>query len=115
MPQKFCWRCGAIKPYNHKHRLPRPDTPNRRATKGIGARGKAWRRVRAEFLRDHPICQHEDGCIATATHVHHLDGEGPIGSRGLDPTNFMALCPSHHGQIEAAARRRADTGEWVGA
>ena len=116
MPQKFCWRCGGIVPHDHKHRLPRPDTPNRRATKGIGARGKAWRRVRAEYLRDNPTCQHPDGCIAPATHVHHIDGEGPIGERGLDRSNLVGMCAHHHGVVEAAtARRRNEAGEWIGA
>ena len=63
---------------------------------------------------DHPICGYPEGCIAEASHVHHLDGEGPIGERGLDPSNLLALCPSHHGVIEAAARRRGDEGKWVG-
>jgi hypothetical protein len=112
MPMKFCHRCGIV-PHNHKHRLPRPDTPNRRATKGQGDRGRAWRRVRAEFLRDFPICQHEEGCIAEATHVHHIDGEGPTGERGLDRDNLRAMCPSHHGIIEAAQRRRGEDGQWI--
>lgn len=110
---KFCWRCGSIQPYNHKHRNPRPDTPNRRATKGQGERGREWRRVRAAFLRDHPLCQHPDGCVAPASHVHHLDGEGPIGERGLDPSNLLAVCASCHGRIEVAARRRGDDGQWI--
>ena len=116
MPQRFCWRCGSIQPYDHKHRSPRPDTENRRATKGIGERGRAWRRVRAEFIRDHPVCQHPEGCIAPATQVHHIDGQGPVGERGLDPSNLLACCASHHSAIEAAtARPRDDEGRWVAA
>ena len=116
--QKYCWRCGGLVPHGHKHRDPeverrRRQDPNQKAIRGQGAIGRAWRRERAAYLRLHPICQHEDGCIAPASHVHHLDGEGPTGARGLDHSNFQGLCPSHHGQVEDAKRRRDDEGKWV--
>jgi len=36
-----------------------------------------------------------------ATEVHHLDGGGPLGSRGLDETNLQALCKEHHSVVTA--------------
>jgi 5-methylcytosine-specific restriction protein A len=116
--QKHCWRCGKAVPMNHKHRdkakeRQRRQDPNQRALRGIGAIGRAWRRERARYLRLHPVCQHEDGCIEPASHVHHLDGLGPTGPKGLDHSNFRGLCPSHHGQVEDAQRRRDDKGQWL--
>lgn len=60
-----------------------------------------WRATRARFLRDHLFCEHEAGCANLAVDVHHVDGEGPLGPRGHDPTNLRALCKSHHSAITA--------------
>jgi 5-methylcytosine-specific restriction protein A len=57
-----------------------------------------WRRTRAAFLRAHPICEDPSGCIERATDVDHIDGLGPNGPRGHDPTNLKALCHPHHSQ-----------------
>jgi hypothetical protein len=115
---KYCVRCGGLVELGHKHRdrgkeRARRSDPNQRAIRGIGPIGRAWRRERAAFLRLHPICQHESGCLEPASHVHHLDGRGPIGPAGLDHGNFLGLCPSHHGQVEDAQRRRDDDGKWL--
>lgn len=59
----------------------------------------AWRKTRAEYLRVHPFCQDEAGCIEPATDVHHIDGLGPRGPLGHDFDNLMALCHAHHSQI----------------
>lgn len=67
------------------------------------ARGydERWRRTRRSFLRAHPVCQHEAGCIQPATDVHHLDGLGPRGPRGHDRENLVSLCHAHHSAITA--------------
>jgi ribose 1,5-bisphosphokinase PhnN len=41
------------------------------------------------------------GCVAKATDVDHIDGEGPLGPRGHDWTNLRALCHSHHSKRTA--------------
>jgi hypothetical protein len=123
MPRRYCYRCAAegrealVDP-GHKHRnrekeRARRADPNQRAYRGIGPDGRAWRRERAAFLRRNPLCQHDDGCVEPAAHVHHKDGLGPTGPLGLDHSNFVGLCPSHHGQVEDAKRRRDDAGKWV--
>lgn len=111
--RKYCYRCGGVVDPEHVHRTPRSrTTPNDKAIAGIGPIGRAWRRERAAYLRLHPICEWKDGCLTEASHVHHIDGKGPTGERGLDHSNFMALCPSHHGQIEASRQVRDPDGRW---
>lgn len=78
----------------------RRKTPEQEMYAGHGSRGRAWRRARAQFKRTHPICEDETGCIMPTEHVHHLDGD-PLGPRGLDPTNFQALCLPHHSKKTA--------------
>lgn len=104
-------RCKA---HRTKKRTDR-ETPNQQAYAGIGSLGRQWRRVRAEQLRRFPICQWHEGCISPAEHVHHLDGKGPAGQRGLDPTNLASLCVPHHAQEEAAIRPRGEDGRWMAA
>lgn len=67
-----------------------------------------WRRTRGEYLRTHPICEDEAGCIQVATDVDHIDGLGPKGPRGHDDENLRALCHSHHSQRTA----RDQAGGW---
>lgn len=75
-----------------------------------GARGydARWRKTRAAYLRAHPICQHEDGCIEPATDVDHIDGLGPKGPQGHDFENLRAYCHRHHSQRTA----RDQPGGW---
>jgi 5-methylcytosine-specific restriction protein A len=60
-----------------------------------------WRKTRSDFLRTYPVCQHPEGCLAPATDVHHLDGQGPKGPQGHDWLNLQGLCHSHHSQATA--------------
>ena len=60
-----------------------------------------WRKTRAAFIKAHPYCQDEAGCLAEATDVHHLDGLGPKGPQGHDWANLQSLCHSHHSRITA--------------
>lgn len=57
-----------------------------------------WRRTRAAFLRDNPLCVHclAAGRVTEATVADHLDNEGPLGPRGHDHANLQALCKAHH-------------------
>jgi hypothetical protein len=115
---KHCHRCGKAVPRDHKHRdkeaeRRRRQDPNQKAIRGIGPIGRAWRRERAAYLGLHPICQWHEGCLNSAIHVHHIDGLGPTGPKGLDHSNFRGLCPSHHGKTEDAERRRDEEGKWI--
>ncbi|KAB8186984.1 HNH endonuclease [Nonomuraea phyllanthi] len=74
----------------------------------------AWQRTRAAYLKNHPRCECED-CEAlpyeqrpAATDVDHIDGLGPNGPRGHDPSNLRALTKSHHSRRTA----RDQPGGW---
>lgn len=67
------------------------------AERGYDAR---WRRTRADFLLEHPLCS-EVHCLALAVDVDHIDGEGPLGPRGHDFSNLRPFCQPHHSQRTA--------------
>lgn len=77
------------------------------AAQGYGAR---WRKVRARFLRSHPICQVTD-CWLKATDVDHVTLRRDLVAQGVanpDADEYLqALCHSHHSQKTAA-----ETGGW---
>jgi 5-methylcytosine-specific restriction protein A len=107
--------CGRI---SDKRRCPehrkRKATAKRRATYGVGPRGAAWRKLSAEYLRTHPYCECDDpACMLPSEQVHHVDGQGATGERGLDPTNLLALSASCHAALEAKQRQRGQEGRWA--
>lgn len=59
-----------------------------------------WRKTRARYLRAlNPLACENCGRTPTEAgplEVDHLDGLGPRGPRGHDPTNLQALCKSCH-------------------
>lgn len=69
--------------------MPRSVRPSA-AARGYDAR---WRRIRARYLRAHPICELED-CDRPSVDVDHIDGSGPRGDNS--DSNLMALCKPHH-------------------
>jgi 5-methylcytosine-specific restriction protein A len=81
---------------------------------GVGPRGAAWRKLSAEYLRTHRYCECPDeSCMLPAEQVHHVDGLGPTGPRGLDKSNLLALSASCHAKLEAKLRKRDQEGHWV--
>ena len=61
--------------------------------------GSKWRRLRARFLNDHPLCEQcrLNGKYTAATEVHHIK---PLADGGTnDEQNLMALCKSCHSRI----------------
>ncbi|MER6603924.1 hypothetical protein [Streptomyces parvus] len=70
-------------------------------------RGTRWINASAHYLRTHPYCEC-DACSALpplqrdlATEVDHIDGLGPLGPRGYDPTNWQAMSKRHHSRKTA--------------
>lgn len=58
--------------------------------------GPKWRRVRAEYLREHPWCIdcQAEGLLVPATEVDHVI---PLRLGGADhPSNYAGLCRRHH-------------------
>ena len=73
----------------------------RRPTAAERGYDAAWRKTRAAYLKLHPYCEDESGCIEPADDVDHIDGQGPNGPRGHDPDNLRSLCHSHHSKRTA--------------
>ena len=97
MIQRACQICGAL---SDRQRCPAHRAKDTRPSAAARGYDGAWRLLRARFLRTHRICQHP-GCPYMATEVHHVDGGGPLGWRGLDESNLQALCKEHHSLITA--------------
>jgi len=72
---------------------PRRKRKDRRPSAGKRGYGTRWQRFSKRFLRDNPWCSR---CGAPARQVHHLDGLGPKGPLGFEPSNCEALCGSCH-------------------
>lgn len=99
---KYCARCKAVMPRDHKHRAPdhRPSSSQR----GYDAK---HREDRERYLARHPICE-EPNCEAASTVLDHIDGLGPKGPRGHKEDNWRALCAPCHGRRTA----RDQPGGW---
>jgi 5-methylcytosine-specific restriction protein A len=70
--------------------------------------GRSWRKARTAYLEEHPYCECDE-CAPLlplqrdlATEVDHIDGLGPLGPRGYDPTNLQAMSKRHHSRKTAA-------------
>ncbi|MEA4874383.1 MULTISPECIES: HNH endonuclease signature motif containing protein [Bacillota] len=61
--------------------------------------GRAWKRIRDRYAREHPLCEmcEENGRLTSAEEVHHIL---PISLGGThDKSNLMSLCKSCHNKI----------------
>ena len=57
-----------------------------------------WRKVRADFLREHPLCADclARGIVRAATVVHHLCAIAERPELRLESRNLLALCRDCH-------------------
>jgi 5-methylcytosine-specific restriction enzyme A len=103
MPLYACQVCGRPSP---DRRCPAHRKGPRRSRPSSTERGydRRWRNFRAEQLEHRPICEHPDGCERPAVDLHHLDGLGPNGPRGFDPTNVQPLCHPHRSRVTMGGR-----------
>lgn len=69
--------------------------------------GARWKRLRAWFLRRHPLCEMclQAGRITPATVVDHIKEISDGGSR-YDPDNLQALCIACHNVKTADERTK---------
>ena len=61
--------------------------------------GRAWKKFRARFLLQHPLCEQcrSEGRLTAAEEVHHIL---PLANGGTnDENNLVALCKSCHSKI----------------
>jgi 5-methylcytosine-specific restriction protein A len=66
-----------------------------------------WRRLRAVFLRSHPLCAEcqRKGLLTAAAHVHHKEERKDRPELALDWANLEALCQPCHGRMRSADRQ----------
>ncbi len=76
------------------------------AERGYGHR---WRKARASFLREHPLCAMclADGLTVAATVVDHINPHRGDQSLFWDNSNWQPLCASCH----SGAKQREERGE----
>ena len=61
--------------------------------------GRAWKRIRDRYVREHPFCERcfKEGRLTPVEEVHHIL---PISQGGThDARNLMSLCQSCHTKI----------------
>lgn len=56
-----------------------------------------YRPKRDEYMKNHPVCE-VDGCNNPSNDLHHKNKRN--GNRVYDEKYFMAICRSHHTQID---------------
>lgn len=80
-----------------RHR-PRQDT-DRQKRRALPTNSAAWRKLRAAFLREHPLCMdcEKRGRVTPASVVDHIDGN----AHNNEPGNLAALCASCHSRKTA--------------
>lgn len=63
--------------------------------------GASWKRVRARFLEEHPLCELclYDGKLVPATLVHHKRKVTDGGTNDFE--NLMSLCQNCHSRLHA--------------
>ncbi len=69
--------------------------------------GRAWRRIRLQYIQAHPLCEQceLEGRLTPAEEVHHIV---PLTDGGTnDVSNLMALCKSCHSSITINDGRNA--------
>lgn len=104
---------GSVRCARHQHR--RHETPGARPSAARRGYDRAWRRVRAAFLKRHPVCSGTaagtDGrpsvsCGRPATEVDHVVPIADGGER-LSWSNLQPLCKGCHSRKTAAENRGA--------
>ena len=97
--------CRAVVPRGHRFCTEHTRTTRQRYERSRGnatERGydADWRRFRAAWLADHPLCE---ACmretpprVTAATVVDHIVSIADAPDRRLDPTNTRSLCSRHH-------------------
>lgn len=63
--------------------------------------GRAWKKIRAAFLRENPLCEMcwQDGKLTAADTVHHKRKLSDGGTH--DSSNLQALCETCHSRLHA--------------
>jgi 5-methylcytosine-specific restriction enzyme A len=85
--------------YCRPHRqVARQQQDERRGTAAERGYDSRWRKVRAGFLRSHPLCARceQDGVTTAATVVDHIVAHRGDRAKFWDHDNWQALCKHCH-------------------
>lgn len=60
------------------------------------SRGRPWRRLRASYLAEHPLCEmcEREGAVTAAQELDHI--KALVNGGTDDWNNLQALCKRHH-------------------
>jgi hypothetical protein len=89
-----------------KRKTPRKRTPLRRTSRKQAAALLEYRRLKAKFLREHPLCEFSN-CFDLSNSLHHMQGRGPNLNR---VETFMACCHFHHEWIHRHPNQARELG-----
>ena len=95
---RYCEEHRQIEERRYNHYLRDPDTNKRY--------GRAWKKIRARFLLQHPLCEQcsLENRLTPAQEVHHVV---PLANGGThDENNLLALCKSCHSAITIGTENR---------
>jgi 5-methylcytosine-specific restriction protein A len=95
---RYCNEHRQVAERQYNHYVRDPDTNKRY--------GRAWKKIRARFLLQHPLCEQcKSECRLTAAEeVHHIV---PLANGGThDENNLHALCKSCHSRVTVTGCNR---------
>ena len=69
--------------------------------------GRRWRKIRAQFLAEHPLCVmcEQEGRTSPAMELDHIQKHGGNPELFYDISNLQGLCCFHHRSIKAQMER----------
>ncbi len=69
--------------------------------------GRRWRRLRQQYLADHPLCVFctNEGRVSTATELDHIQKHEGNPELFYDVENLQGLCAHHHRSTKAQMER----------
>lgn len=75
--------------------------------------GSQWRRARAAYLAQHPLCVmcKEQGRVVPASVVDHVIPHKGDAALFWAPANWQSLCQPHHNRTKQAAERADQSGK----
>jgi len=95
---RYCDEHRQVAEHHYNHYLRDPDTNKRY--------GRAWKKIRARFLLQHPLCEQcrLENRLTPAQEVHHIV---PLANGGThDENNLLALCKSCHSRVTVTGCNR---------
>jgi 5-methylcytosine-specific restriction protein A len=95
---QFCDEHRRVAERQYNQYLRDPDTNKRY--------GRAWKKIRARFLLQHPLCEQcrQQNRLTPAQEVHHIMSLANGGTH--DGNNLLALCKSCHSRITVTGCNR---------